>query len=447
VIAIFLGSGGFYFGITAASASELLSFPGGYGYSAPDSKVLNAIRTLRLGFAARVGIGRSFTIGILSAEASITIFGGLEGATGYRPDERNLFNPTLWALRGYVGLMLDISATVSFAIIQASARILAYADVGLEVRRVLVKQGTNHYLVTLPVIIFADIGLTVAVDVGIHVGCVSVTIHLSFSVTWHFEETLSPISQPEPYGLIAARSLDGLTVLPRPLHAIEMDRTLNWPLGYRYWSSPRNLNIYATVLPCMAQADDVGEAGGAKTCVVGVTMLQVLPSDNAFGDLARFLTGWLLLPSPNGNPGDYDNQPITLGTVSDLQSQMKEDAFWQGFPDAVLAVVKSQFVPVLNTLQQNQDEPFAVIPPWPDSSFSYLPASGPPVTGAPLKVMEQKSPMDGDKAAFTEYCHHLIVGTISEIGLLIQSTPGESRNDRAKSLKWVDLWNQMFAKP
>jgi len=57
-VAIFLGSGGFYYGITAASASDLLTFTGGYGYYAPDSIVLNSIRTLRLGFAARVGIGR-----------------------------------------------------------------------------------------------------------------------------------------------------------------------------------------------------------------------------------------------------------------------------------------------------------------------------------------------------------------------------------------------------
>jgi hypothetical protein len=448
-IAIFLGSGGFYFGITAASASDLLSFQGGYGYSASDPQLLNAIRTLRLGFAARVGIGRSFTIGILNAEASITIFGGLEGAAGYRPGEKNLFNPTLWALRGFVGLMLDISARVSFAIIQASARILAYADVGLEIRRVLVKQGSNHYLITLPFVVFADIGLTVGVDVGIHVGCVSVTIHLSFSATWHFEETLGGLSQPEPYSAgdpqLAAADLDLVDIAT--LNPALADAPFAWLLGYKYWTDSRDLNIYATVLPCMANASDVGEAGGAKTCVVGTMMLQVLPADNCFGDLARFLTGWVLLPSATGNPSDYDNPPITLGTVSDMQIRMKQKTFWTGFPNAVLTVVKNQFVPALKTLQQNQDEPFAVIPPWPGSSFRYVPAGGPPVIGTPSKVMEQGSPMDGDNAAFVEYCRHLIVGTVSEMGLLIQNTQGESRNDRAKSLKWSEIWSQMFAKP
>src|SRR4029077_1742036 len=41
-VAIFLGSGGFYFGVTSAAASDLLSFDGGYGYYPPDSEVLNS---------------------------------------------------------------------------------------------------------------------------------------------------------------------------------------------------------------------------------------------------------------------------------------------------------------------------------------------------------------------------------------------------------------------
>jgi hypothetical protein len=223
------------------------------------------------------------------------------------------------------------------------------------------------------------------------------------------------------------------------------DRSFDWPRAYKYWANPRVLNIYATVLPCMGQAADFGEAGGPETCVVGTMMLQVLPPDNSFGDLAKFLIGWLLLPTPSGNPGDYDNQPITLGTVLDFQTQMKDSDFWKGFPDAALVVTKNQFVPTLKTLQQNQDEPLAVIPPWPGSSFSYVPGGAPPVTGKPLKVMEGNSPMDGDNAAFVEYCHHLIVGALSEIGLFIQSAPGESRYDRAKSMKWSEIWNQMFA--
>lgn len=436
-IAIFLGSGGFYYGLTAASASDLLSFAGGYGFTSPDPLVLNRIRTLRLGFAARVGLGRSFTIGILSAEASITLFGGIEGAAGYRPDEKDLLHPTVYALRGYVGLMLDISATVSFAIIQASARILAYADVGLEIRRVLVRQGTTHYLVTLPVVIFANIGLTVGVDVGIHVGCVDITIHLSFSATWHFQQTLGSLSTPELY--------DG-SLHAAPLFVLDnlaLASSFAWPVDYQYWGTSRTLNIYVTVLPCKAQPSDFGETGDAKTCVVGTMMLQVLPKENAFADLARFLTGWLLLKSPAGNPSDYDPQPVTLGTLRSFQDSMKEKSFWDGFPDAVLTVTKKQFAPAFKNAQG--DDLFAVLPPWPGSSFRYVPEGAPAVVGTPAQVNEGEKPMNGADAAFVEYCRYLIVGTISEIALLVQTAPGESREDVSKSLKWSDVWDQMFA--
>jgi hypothetical protein len=445
-VAIFLGSGGFYYGITAASASDLLTFTGGYGYYAPDSIVLNSIRTLRLGFAARVGIGRSFTIGILSAEASITLFGGIEGAAGYRPGEKDLFNPTLWALKGYVGLMIDISATVSFAIIQASARILAYADVGLEIRRVLVRKtpaGADHYLVTLPVVIFAEIGITVGVDVQIHIGCVSVSIHLSFSTTWRFEQTLGSISDAVAFTPGAA---------PQDF-ALEAVTAFTWNIGYKYWAAARSLTVYATVLPCMADAGDVGEAGGPKTCVVGVMMLPVRPALNGFGDLAQFLAGWALLDpgSVTGNPDDYAAYQVTLETVTDRQAQMKDPDFWAAFPNALLTVVNNQFAPALQAVANKQDEVFAVIPPWPGSVFSYIPAAGAALTGTPAQVMEGNSPMAADRAAFTEYCHHFIVGALSEIQLLIQDSPdpqnaGLGRNDTKRYMTWSQIWAGMFQK-
>ncbi|MBK6594274.1 MAG: hypothetical protein IPG23_17140 [Burkholderiales bacterium] len=286
-IAIFLGSGGFYYGKTSAEAADLLAFEGGYGYSAPDSIKLNELSTLRLGFAARVGIGRSFTIGILYADASLTVFGGLEGAIAYRPGA-DLFSPTLYAVKGYVGLMLDIRATVDFAIIRASAHILAYVEVGLEIRRVLGKDATGkHHILTLPTVIFAEIALNVGVDVQIHVGCVDITIHLSFSATWHYEEALTSFKDEGAY--------DGaghLTTATPLLLAAPLTSTFNWNTAYRYWSAVRDINLHVTVLPCMASAADVGESGGIKTCAIGTMLLQVDAPDNAFADLARFLVGW-----------------------------------------------------------------------------------------------------------------------------------------------------------
>jgi hypothetical protein len=456
-IAIFLGSGGFYFGITSAAASDLLAFTGGYGHYAldpndpVDSATLNGIRTLRLGFAARVGIGRSFTIGILNAQASLTLFGGLEGAAGYRPGEQNLFNPTLYALKGYMGLMLDIQATVDFAIIRASAYIHAYADVGVEIRRVLGKATAapgdhTYYLLTLPVVIFADIGLSVGVDVQIHIGCVSVTIHLSFTRTWHFEEALgSLVIHPFDPPFLASRN-----------RFLTLDAA-GWDTSYKYWNGQRSLTVYATVLPCLANAADVGESGGPKTCAVGTMLLPVRPADNGFADLARFLAGWVVLPavSLTGNPDDYSTYRVTLGAVNSLLDQMTNEAFWTGFPPALLSVVKNQFTANLKTLAPSQNEPFALIPPWPDSVFTYVPPGGGPVKTTPAIVLEGNTPMPADKAAFVEYCRHVIAGSLPEVQQLIQDHgialnpdgtpfPDAPPNDPNKFLTWGSIWDDML---
>jgi hypothetical protein len=446
-VGIFLGSGGFYYGLTSAAAADLLAFPGGYNYFPPDSLVLNRIRTVQLGFEARVGIGRSFTIGILNAEASLTIFGGLEGAVGYGVGSA-VFSPTLYAFKGFVGLMLDISATVSFAIIQASARILAYADVGLEIRRVLVRKTSsptdpNHYMVILPVVVFADIGLTVSVDVQIHIGCISVSIHLSFSATWHFEETLIGISSPQPYnGAPAIAAASHFALAP----------AATWSTAYQYWTGTRGLTVYATVIPCMANAADVSAAANTPS-VVGLMMLPADPPANGFGDLARFLIGWVLLDpaTVSGNPADYDALPITLGKVVGVQNAAADKPFWTAFPAALLTVVGNQFIPNLTNLTNGQDEPFAVIPPWPGFSFIYLPAGVPPLSTAPVQVPNTDAhiAMPADQSAFTEYCHHLIVATLLEIKLLLQNDTGANnanldRNDPNRFLTWSGIWNSMF---
>ena len=444
--AIFLGSGGCYYGYTSAAASDLLQFDGGYGLFAPDPLLLNTIRTVRMGFAARFGIGRSFTIGILNAEASITIFGGIEGAAGYQKGA-DLFSPTLFALKGYVGLMLDISASVNFSIIQASARILAYADVGLQLRKVLVRKtatGIDHYTVTLPVVIYAEIGLTVGISIQIHIGCIDVTIHLSFSTTWRYEETLGSLGTLNAFTPSVALQdfalTDGSTATP-----------FVWSTSYKYWLAARNLIVYATVLPCMANSADTGETGAPKTCVVGTMMLPVLPLTGGFGDLTRFLAGWVLLPSGSvtGDPNDYAAIPVTLGSVTARQTQMKDGAFWGTFPDHLLTVMRAQFAPTLTPLAKGQDDPFAVIPPWPDSKFSYMPIGGSPIAVTPVQVMEEGSPMAADRAAFAEYCRHLLVGTLGEIQLLLENSKdganaGLAVKDPTRSLNWSKIWDDMF---
>lgn len=453
-VGIFLGSGGFYYGVTAAAAAHLLTFDGGYGFLAPDSTKLNELRTLRLGFAARVGIGRSFTLGILYAEASVTVFGGLEGAIAYRPGA-DLFSPTLYAVKGYVGLMLDIRATVDFSIIRASAHILAYVEVGLEIRRVLGKDAAGkHHILTLPTVIFAEIALNVGVDVQIHIGCVDITIHLSFSMTWHYEEALTGFTDEGLYDAAGITATATPMLLAAPF--------FSWNPAYRYWAAARDINLYATVLPCMASAADVGESGGIKTCAIGTMLLQVDAPDNAFADLARFLVGWVMLP-PGTSPAAIDSTVLTLGAVDGIREELRntETGFWNGFAAALLAIVPLQFVARLKTLASGQTDIFATLPLWPGVSFRYAPISGVPATaGTPALVTDRQDhqAMAATDKAFAEYCRHLIAATIPEMARLIEDKgyvrntdgtviPNASlpRKDPRKSMTWVEVWQQMFA--
>jgi hypothetical protein len=451
-VAIFLGSGGFYFGVTSAAAADLLQFEGGYGYQPPDSTQLNALRTLRLGFAARVGIGRSFTIAILEAEASVTIFGGVEGAIAYHPGG-DLFHPTIYGIKGYVGLMVDIHATIDFAIVRASAHILAYAEVGIEIRRVLAKNALGqHRIVSLPVTVFAEIGLSIAVDVQIHIGCVDITIHLSFSTTWHYAETLSSFGDEGPFPAIAlgVRSAPTRLAAPAP----------GWDTTYRYWNVLRPLSMFVTVLPCMARAADLGTTGGYATCAVGTALLPIHQTDNGFGDLVRFLTGWVLLPSGTA-PGAIDGYSLTLGRMNDVQTFMSnaDRSFWNGFSAALLQVTAAQFVVSLKTVPNGSTEAFATLPLWPGVGFAHAALRGALMTGTPSVVGETASgqPVAATDAAFADYCRSLIGGTLPEIRLLLEER-GYVRNpdgsvppptplppsDIRKSLLWSELWQALF---
>jgi len=441
---IFVGSGGFLYGKTSALAVDILNFTDSFGYYAPDPNVLAKIQAMHFALAVRVGLGRSFTLGILTGEASVTIFGGIEGASGYRPGE-SFFNPTLFAIKGFFGLMVDVQCSVDFGIIRASARVLIYAEVGVELRRVLAldrplgQPGGQHQLVTLPITIFAEVGITVTATVSIHIGCASVSISLSFSGVWHYEETLGGISAT-PFDTA------GLAALPaRPRLAIQaaaLAPPARWPQTYRYWPGVAHpIAVYCTVLPCMASESDVGAPGaGYATCAVGAMLLSAADSAasaSGLADLMRFLLAWVLIP---GNPANYDTHPVALADVSAALEQIRNDsAFWDGFPAALMAVATAQFVPTWNLLSQGQADPFAVIPPWPGSSFAYVPPGGSPVTASQAMVTVQGAPMRAGDAAFAEYCRHAISGGLAEMKSMLTKDPAVS------TMAWGDIWTAMQA--
>lgn len=447
-IAIFLGAGGFYYGRTSAAASELLAFTGGFGYLPPDSNRISAYRALRFGFAARVGIGRSFSIGILSAEASLTIFGGLEGAAGYLEGESSAFSPRLYGLKGYMGLMLDIRAEVSFAIITARARLLVYAMVGVEIRCVLAKKDDQHVLLSLPTVIFAEVGLTVSVDVEISIGCASVTIHLSFSATWRIEETLGGLSAtPEhPGGSFEEEPLPAFVLPPGPF---------SWNPQFRLWVDTRTVQSFVTVLPCLAAPEDVGRTGTAPTsCVIGQMLLPVDAATNGFGDVAKFIAGFVLRPNTvQGIPG---SEEITLEEIVALRRNIREsgDRFWQGFQAALLTAVGAQFSVILNAVTAaNEADALASIPLWPGTTFRLgseedlvTPTHAPAHT-----VFDLGAELAGDATAFDNYARCVILGTLAEIEQSISALGKENTitfptgDQRTRSLTWDEIWADLFA--
>ena len=328
--------------------------------------------------------------------------------------------------------MLDIRAQVSFAIIQARARLLAYALVGIEIRRVLAKKDADgaHYYLTLPTVIYAEIGLTVSVDVQISVGCVSITIHLSFSTTWRLEETLGSLIEV-PYTLRGARAQRGLLLA-------SADAGFEWKTTYRYWADLRDINIFVTVLPCMADATDVGGTAGFRTCVVGQMLLPVEPITNGFGDYARFLVGWVLRPdSVKGIP---DNERITLQEIAVLRKKIKDIGaeFWVGFQAALTTVVSNQFSPVFNNVRkENSDDAFATMPFWPGTVFQYAPKAmrANAVLARPHFVTEAGLSVRGDDAGFANYAElydHGIARRVRAANYLERPPEQTSRSASAK---------------
>lgn len=440
-VGIFLGSGGFYYGRTSALAADLLQFTGGYGFGPPDPAQLTRFRALSFGFALRVGIGRSFSIGILSAEASLSIFGGLEGAAAYPNGGGGLLEPPLYALRGFVGLMIDITAQVQFAIIRARARILVYAMVGLEIRRVLGKAADGtHHLLTLPIVLFAEVGIRVELEVRIRIGCVSITIHLAYSATWRLQETIGELSVGGPLPL-AALPGGHLILLP-----------FAWNPAYRFWTAVRDLDVFVTVLPCLADGRDIDGAVGVRTCAVGQLLLPLAPTDNGFADLVKFLLGWVL--RPQSASGIADNEPITLAEVTGLRRMIhaSQGAFWASFEAALVTALKAQFKLRLHPVSATHaDDLFAAAPLWPGTVFRQI--RGPMLTtGEPLAhfVVEQGVVVAGREGTFANYSSCVITGALAEIEQLITDegqTPDlvADTHDPDKFLRWGVIWTRLFA--
>jgi hypothetical protein len=472
-IAIFVGGGGFYYGKTAMAANSALVLTGPLDvYNKPSDQFLKLYNCLQCGIAVRVGIGRSFTIGILNADATITVFGGLEGAVGY-PKTAGPFAASAYYIKGYVGLMLDIHASVNFGIVCADAYIRAYAMIVIELAKVAASYNGQDGFLTKPIRLAAVVGLEVGVQIVIGVGCVSVTITLHFSATWEFDETIGSLQWESAARPLRSKTQTALAGPTQPF---------TWKTSYLYWQVQplkRSLNIYVTILPCMAAGRDVQvEQQTWQSCVVGQMWLAA-DADKKYGllDLAKFLTGWVLRPDSKGID---ETEVIQLDEVIQIRSEFKarEEKARNGGPDdlwgpqfeaALQTVLQNQFAPIVTTMDAAKDPvvanngPFASIPFWYGTTFGSVTGQRKPITMAKMSgILHRNEYTSAEANAMAGYARCAITALLTEVQKIIEAPSSTSpaarkgrlskRLDHAaaaeppdKSMTWSAIWTA-FAK-
>lgn len=449
---IFLGSGGFYFGRTSAAAVTALAMDHReFGFGPPDLNSLKKFRALRAGMCFRVGIGRSIDLGLLRGEASVTVFSGLEGVVTYS----GAASPSLYWLTGKIGLMVHIWAEVRFVILTARVDICVYVMVGFEMRRVLGKNDAGeHHILTLPAIIFAEVGVYVRLELKIKIGCVQVTVVCEFSKTWRFEQPIGDFSSEGPITFDA----DGRA---RALPARKNERSRKQETYYRshHWATsrrdvredPEELPLYATILPCAALPADV-TGGTATTPYQPCAVVQLsLIINSGFRALAEFLIAQILNITPDAAT------PVPWKTVHAKRDAVRDPATWSGDEvNDLLEVLQARFAPDLRNaaidLAMPEPPAMAVVPLWPKVSWRYrqderqVRAQAVRLSGTNRAAGRAEMPADiahfvDYLRALTQSAHAEIERTIERLGRPVDGQPEDA------VLGWGTLWEELANGP
>lgn len=186
------GSGGFY--IAKLSSATDKTFKGNY------STILAA------GLGARLGVGKNFTAGPLKAGVSLTFYGIIEGAMGYRAYDaatdgnvvKWLTTPRALSLKGQFGIIGELYGTVDFKIIKASVNVKIQAGIGIQL---LLEDGLGG-----EILLWIDTRVEVSVSVKINLGLFSIKIGFSFKMGFRFEWKLLDSSSAKESPRLAARA-------------------------------------------------------------------------------------------------------------------------------------------------------------------------------------------------------------------------------------------------
>jgi hypothetical protein len=467
-IVIFLGSGGFWFAYTSAAASALLALDADFNGFQPlkDNHLaqLDQFQAISAAMAMRAGIGRSFELGILKGEASLTVFSTLEGAVAYKKGDPNR-SPKLFGIRGTMGIMLHISVEVNFVVLRAKAEFCAYVLIGFELRRVLAlkNDGDNrgYYYLTMPIKVFAEVGIYVHVEVWVTIGCVRVKLFdLTFRGTWHYEENLGGFSTeffgplPATPAAVALADDAGPTLSDRALAASKPPLTapvpFQWDPNYLLFATGESLSLYASLLPCAGNPADAGGQGDRlQPCVVTQLMLQI---DTDFLKLAKFMAGWALQVAPGTNP------TIMRDAVIGRRRELQANDYWLGGDTAKnvpLAALERQFSVTFTVLTPATPAAnYAALPGWPDFAWRFITDSTgnpqsptqPAVTARKMKVDGAADPVEGSRCSITDYLRALTDSVLSEFDRTIRNaTDQKTTSLELASMTWDDLWSKFTA--
>ncbi len=191
------GSGGFYIASLSSATSSI--FKGNYP------------SILAFGFAARLGVGKDFTSGPLKAGISVTFFGIIEGAAGYRvaSSDEMFKQPDALSLKGQFGLIGEIYGSIDFKIIKASVNVTLQASIGIQLymERSIPGSGT--------ILLYVQASVKLSISVSIDLGLFSISISFSFNASFRFQWELGGSSAAMELQLaFAARPALVATVWP-----------------------------------------------------------------------------------------------------------------------------------------------------------------------------------------------------------------------------------------
>jgi LysM repeat protein len=170
---IFIGRGGFYFGLLNGDTSTQV----------PRISNGNFSPVIELGIGIAAGIGREIRAGILSGGAYVELQVIFQGVLAwFNPNSSGTASSTYFKCQGMAALHGKIYGSVDFVVVKVSVTLEAYAQVSI------LYESYQPMLIKLSVSVSAEASLKI----------LFITVHFSFSVKLELEFTLGS-AQPTPW--------------------------------------------------------------------------------------------------------------------------------------------------------------------------------------------------------------------------------------------------------